>query len=281
MNNLTAMQTISEDRLQRIVPSIFSNNHSENLSGRYKHINTIEIVRGLANEGYMPVDAFQTRSRTPQKREFAKHLIRFRHVDSNPQLGGLFPELILTNSHDGLSAYKLMAGLYRIVCSNGLIAGDTYSQVKVRHQGDIISQVINGTFEVMKSAEQIVQSSAQMGLIELDREEKRIFANAVHTLRFDDDKTLAKEAIRPEQFLEPRRWQERNANDLFTIFNVAQENVIKGGLHGRTRDEKGILKHVSTRAIKAIDQTTSLNRALWTLAEEMAKYKGVNLENAA
>ena len=97
----------------------------------------------------------------------------------------------------------------------------------------------------------------------------------MHQLRFDGDDTLTKEAIKPEQFLRPRRYQEKGKDDLFTVFNIAQENAIKGGLRGWARDEKGRVKRASTREIKSIDQNNALNRALWTLAERMMQLKGV------
>ncbi len=35
----------------------------------------------------------------------------------------LYPELVLVNSHDGLSSYHLIAGVFRLTRSNGLVAG--------------------------------------------------------------------------------------------------------------------------------------------------------------
>ncbi len=262
------------ESLQRITPSIFTQVGAANTSSKYKHISTIEVVNGLMSEGFMPVKAMQSRTRKIGNAPFSKHMLRFRHVDSIPTVGGLFPELVLVNSHDGLSSYRLMAGLYRLICSNGLVAGDTFKEVRVRHQGDVVGNVIEGSYEVMKEATQLLEHAEQMGSVELTHPEKTIFAEVVHQLRFDGDESLTKEAIKPEQFLKPRRYQENGKNDLFTVFNVVQENAIKGGLRGWARDEKGRAKRVSTREIKSIDQNNSLNRALWTLAEKMMQLRG-------
>ena len=266
--------SISLDRLQRIAPSIFTTAGAVGTSEKYKHISTIEVVQGLMNEGFMPVKATQNRTRRTDKAPFTKHMLRFRHIDSVPTVSGLFPELVLVNSHDGLSSYRLMAGLYRLICSNGLVAGDTFKQVRVRHQGDVVGNVIDGTYEIMKEAKQLLEHAEHMGSVGLTKPEKMIFAEVVHQLRFDGDSSLAKEAIKPEQFLKPRRYQENGKNDLFTVFNVVQENTIKGGLRGWARDDKGYAKRVTTREIKSIDQNNSLNRALWTLAEKMMQLRG-------
>lgn len=48
------------------------------------------------------------------------------------------------------------------------------------------------------------------------------------------------------------------------------ENLIKGGLPGRT--EKG--KRTTTRPVKAIDGDVKLNKALWLIAEKFRTLKG-------
>jgi len=260
---------LSLEHLQRITPSIFTTDSAAGTSDKYKHISTIEVVKGLMSEGFMPVKATQCRTRKIDKAPFTKHMLRFRHVSSVPTVGGLFPELVLVNSHDGLSSYRLMAGLYRLVCSNGLVAGNSFKEVRIRHQGDVVGNVIEGTYEVMKEGARLLEHAEVMGSVQLSQPEKIIFAETVHQLRFDGDKSLAKEAVKPEQFLRPRRFQEVDKNDLFTVFSVVQENTIKGGLRGWTRDKQGYAKRVTTREIKSIDQRNTLNRELWTMAEKM------------
>jgi hypothetical protein len=274
LEQINMFNPLNLETLQSRVPSIFTTEGAAGTSDKYKHISTIDVVKGLMSEGFMPVKAMQNRTRKIDKAPFTKHMLRFRHTSTVPTVGGLFPELVLVNSHDGLSSYRLMAGLYRLICSNGLVAGDTFKEVRVKHQGDVINNVIEGSYEVMKETTKLLEHAEHMGGIELTHPEKTIFAEVVHQLRFDGDDSLTKEAIKPEQFLKLRRYQEHGKNDLFTVFNVVQENVIKGSLRGWTRDEKGHVKRVSTREIKSIDQNTALNRSLWTLAEKMMQLRG-------
>jgi hypothetical protein len=278
----TSFQTLDIDQLRARAPSIFTTEAAEHTSSKYKHISTLEVVNGLMREGFMPVKAMQSGSRLPDRKAFTKHMIRFRHVDTVPTVnGGLFPELVLINSHDGMSSYKLMAGLYRLVCSNGLVSGNTFKSVRVRHQGDIINNVIEGSYEVMSESRLLLDNAESMNSIILNGDEKRAFAQAVHELRFDGA-TVEESGIQPEQFLKPRRYDEQGKHDLFTTFNIAQENVIKGGLKGWAIDPEGKytlrgtgdkVRKVSTSEIKSIDKNTSLNRALWTLAEKMRELK--------
>ncbi len=97
-------------------------------------------------------------------------------------------------------------------------------------------------------------------------------ARAAHALRFDDPDAPIAQAIEPDQFLRTRR-RDDQSTDLWTTFNVVQENVIRGGLHGYTRDEQGRRRNTSTRPVTGVDQDIKLNRALWIVAEEMARLK--------
>ena len=221
----------------------------------------------------MPTAASQSHSRLENKKAYTKHLVRFRHCDTEATKSQLVPEIILINSHDGLSSYRLLAGIYRLVCSNGLVAGYTYDDIRVRHQGDIIGNVIDGTHTIINNAHTLIETTEKMSSVQLNSEEKLCFADAAHSLRFDDSDIG--QAIESKKLLAVRRASEVNKNDLFTVFNVVQENVIKGGVRGYARNTNGRIKRVSTREVKGIDQNTLLNRSLWTLAEKMMQLKGV------
>ena len=262
---------LPEDLIKK-APSIFTEAAADRTSDKYQHISTIRVLDGLKREGFVAVKAMQSRVRIADKANFTKHLIRLRHVDARPTAGGLFPEIVLINSHDGLSSYRLMSGIYRLICSNGLIAGNTYEQVKIRHQGDIIHNVIEGTYEVIKNSKKMIESAEEMEQVKLSIDEKNLFAEAAHAIRFDGNETG--QNIKPVSLLTPRRFVESNKNDLFTVFNIVQENIIKGGIASYAKDKYGrMTKRIRTRAIKSIDQDTMLNRALWSLSEKMLELK--------
>ncbi len=258
--------------LQRKAPSIFTEGRAERTSEKYQPISTTKVIEGLMNEGFMPTWAGQSQCRLTTKKAYTKHMLRFRHVNAHPTASGLFPELVLINSHDGLSSYRLMAGVYRLVCSNGLVAGKNYAEIRIRHQGDILSNVIEGSYQVIEDSKKMIESADKMTSLNLSNPEKKIFAEAAHAIRFEN--SPMSDAIEPLNLLNPRRTQEMRQDDLFTIFNVVQENIIKGGVRGYGKDANGRNKRVRSRAIISIDQNTALNRALWTLAEKMLELKG-------
>jgi len=271
-------RALTEDELRRAAPSIFATSAHESRSERFQPIPTIEVLRGLMAEGFVPVGAKQSNSRDGSKVNYTKHMIRLRRIDTDKryEVGGTVCEMLLKNANDGTSAYDLMAGLFRIQCLNSLVAQlSTLDSVKVRHSGDVMGKVIEGTYRVMDAAEKALAAPADWSGVRLNRDEREIFAEAAHTIRFADHEGNVDTAIKPAQLLIPRRYDDR-ADDLWTTFNVAQENVIRGGLRGVGRDANGHRRRTTTRAVNGIDQDVKLNKALWVLTEKMAQLKGVS-----
>ncbi len=266
--------TLNTERLKQITPSVFTENSAQGTSDKYQHISTAKIVDALLTEGFMPTQATQCNCRKSDNKAYTKHLLRFRHTDARPTPSGLYPEIVLINSHDGLSSYRLMAGIYRIVCSNGLVAGNFYNEIRVRHQGNIVNEVIEGSYSVIEDSRKMIESAEKMSSIKLSIQEKIAFAEATHAIRFDN--SPVSDSIDPSKLLTPRRFEEMNKDDLFTLFNVAQENIIKGGVRGYAVSPNRRPKRISTRAINSIDQNITLNRALWSLAENMMQQRGVH-----
>jgi hypothetical protein len=273
-----AARALTEDEMRKAAPSIFATAAHESRSERFQPIPTIEILRGLIAEGFVPVGTKQSGCRDEGKKEFTKHLIRLRRVDDGKvyNVGDTVCEILLKNANDGTSAYDLMAGLFRIRCMNSLVAQTgTIDSVKVRHSGDVSAKVIEGTYRVLNEAEKTLAAPADWGTLNLNADERQIFAEAAHVIRFGAAEGEIATPIKPQQLLIPRRYDDK-ANDLWTTFNVLQENAIKGGLRGVQLDEHGRrVRRVKTRAVNGIDQDIKLNKALWMLSEKMAELKGL------
>ena len=138
---------LSDDQIRRVAPSIFADAPHESRSERYSYIPTAAVLTELRKEGFQPFMVTQTRVRDEGKREHAKHMIRLRHAS---QINGAEAnEIVLLNSHDGTSSYQMLAGMFRFVCSNGLVCGDTVADVRVPHKGDVAGHAIEGAFEVL------------------------------------------------------------------------------------------------------------------------------------
>ncbi|NWJ25365.1 DUF932 domain-containing protein [Rhizobium sp. RM] len=269
-------RAMTEDEMRNIAPSIFATSAHESRSERFQPIPTIEILRALTAEGFVPVGAKQSATRTEGKADFTKHLIRLRRVDDGKtyHVGDTVCEILLKNANDGTSAYELMAGLFRIRCLNSLVTQTgTIEETKVRHSGDVQGKVIDATYTVLKAAETALVAPQDWSSLRLNSEEKEILAQSAHMLRFGDAGGDTTTPIKPAQLLTQRRTGDLG-DDLWTTWNVVQENAIKGGIRAYGRDDLGRPRKVKSRAVTGIDQDIKLNKALWHLGAKMAELKG-------
>jgi len=277
MNNTSIQapkgQYLSKELIQRVAPSVFASEAHESRSDRYAYIPTIDVVMALFKEGFLPVMASQSLTRNESKRDFTKHMLRFRHrndVAKTAVVGDTVNEVVLVNSHDGSSSYLLTAGVFRFVCSNGMIVpANLVGDIHVRHTGNIIDNVIEGSYRIIEDTMQVTGSIDRMKAITMTPDERTALSIASLDLRYGrDEANNLLGPITPDSALRPRRWDD-NGTDLWSTFNVLQENLTKGGQHGRASNGN----RATTRAINGIDGTLSLNKELWALADAFAQMK--------
>lgn len=266
---LRSPHPLDDEQILQAVPSVFADGKHDSRSERYTHIPTSDVLKALRGEGFMPYEVRQGGSRDEMKRGFTKHLMRFRK-EGSVQVGDSLRELVLINSHDGTSAYKLMSGMFRLVCSNGLVVADGQaSTIRIPHKGDVVGQVIEGAYQIIQEGELIDQSVASMRQIELRDNEQLALANSALTLRYGEESP----PIEASQLLTARRVEDRKS-DLWTTFNRIQENMIRGGIRYDQTDDNGRrVARRHTRPVNSIDGNVNLNRALWQLAASMEQLK--------
>ena len=270
-------EALSEDQLRKHVPALFAQGAHASRTSRYAHIPSIEVMRGLAAEGFKPVAVRQSRTRDESRRGFTKHMVRLRHAGALARaVGDTLPEIVLLNSHDGTSSYQLMAGLFRLLCLNGMVvAAGNVASVRVSHMGSIervMPQVIEGAYTVLSESIKALDAPKQWSQLNLSRRDRHVFAEQAHALRFADAAGDIATLITPDQLLSPRRPGDAG-HDLWRTFNVVQENVMRGGLTPVGRAARQQTRRTSTRPINGIDQDVRLNKALWSLAENVAERK--------
>jgi len=260
---------LSNDQILRYAPSVMAEGKHESRGDRYAFIPTLSVIDGLRAEGFEPYEVRQTRTRDAGKRAFTKHMVRMRHPDAGSN-GQEVPELILLNSHDGSSSYQLLSGVFRFVCSNGLIAGDIFNDIRVRHSGDVVNNVIEGSFQVLDNTREIMSRLDTYKGITLAPQEQRAFASAALRLRWDENAPVTADNV-----LCARRGADEGA-DLWKTFNRVQESLLKGGIHGKASTGR----NMTTKSVNGVTANVALNRALWTLADSMAQIKTGALDPA-
>lgn len=265
------MNGLSNDVLARVAPSIFADSAHESRSARYSHIPTVSVLDKLRENGFMPTYAIQSAVRKDQSRlAYTKHMVRFRHVNyfsADRQIGDVFPEFVMVNSHDGSSSYQLNAGLFRLVCQNGMVVDNgSIGAVRVQHTGNVVNEVLQASYRVLDDSKRAMDTAVQWRNRILSEREQEALAIGAHHLRFADAEGVIDTEIKPKQLLGTRRTADQG-NDLWTVFNRVQEHVIRGGLSVWSSARR---RRVSSREVKGIDENMKLNKALWKLAEHLA-----------
>lgn len=247
----------------------------ETLSKKYSFIPTTKVIRAFEQKGWLPVKASEVRAKEERK-GFQKHLIRFRHQNSEVLLNEIHPEIVLTNSHDGLASFKIMAGMFRLVCLNGLIISDaTFSNISIRHMGYTDHAVHQAIEQISDSIPGIAKNVKEFQEIELTPDEQGIFAQAALAVKYS---TVEEREFDILRLLAPVRRVDDNPT-LWSTFNTVQEKLIKGGryekkpIYTNMPGLKNITKTGRARAVNSITEDVRINKGLWLLTEKMAELK--------
>ncbi len=257
---------LSDEELRRCAPSIFATQPIDTVSDRYSFLPTSSLLKGMRENGWLPVRAEQQSVRTEARRGFQKHLIRFARAEhlGSWEKNQVRPEVVLLNSHDKSSAYQLHCGLFRLVCSNGMVVSDgTFQRISIKHSGFSPDSVIDASFRVLGAVPDIMNKVKLFQDRILTDAERLALATGAATYRWEDS---SKAPVSPSTLLNPRRFGD-GAKDLWTALNTVQENVIRGGQRDYSRRRPDGSRMPKSRAIKGIDEDLKLNKALWHMAE--------------
>jgi hypothetical protein len=268
-----AFKALSSDDLRRCAPSVFAEHARPGVSARYTFVSTAQVVALLGAEGWEPVRASEQRVRLEDRVGYQMHEIRFaRRSDLEAgamQVGNTRPEMILQNAHDGTRAYRIDAGLYRLVCRNGLTVSDTdFAHVSIRHMDVSAEAFAKAAQSVAESTPRALETVAKWQAVQLPQVTRVEFARRAAGLRWDASNPVM-QALSPEKLLTPVRYGDA-ATDLWTTFNVVQEHLARGGDRYVSRSEGAGLRRNRTRPVAGLAEGQKMNKALWALASEFA-----------
>lgn len=262
---------LSKDQLKQLCPVAFKDAPTNpNVTDKYLFVNTETIIDDLDKLGWKPVSAAMRKSRGKDT-IFSKHMISFQNPDikiTAKDGDNAFPRIIMTNSHDGLQAFKFSVGIFRLVCSNGLVVADEkFSDFKIRHKGYTFAELRDVVAQAVKDLPNKVEVLNKMRNKILTQDEKQKLALDAMLIRagITPDSDKAKEFEYDEEtiedILEPKREADKGDN-LWTVFNVIQEKITKGEFHAALKGAK--VRKV--RAIRSFEKDLQVNKELFKLA---------------
>lgn len=246
---------LNHNDINTVAPSVFALNPHPRVSAKYQFVPTANVLSAFEADGFVCINAKQQKVRDISRKETTKHTLLLRHKDIEgvEVRGKNIPTVRLTNSHDWSSTFQVSFGMLALMCSNGLyFAGPQYASYTIRHDTvmeDVQSIVARFRSTVAKMNETIETWSG----IQLPTDSKRDFARRAAEIRFGTEKASFEIA---DVLLATRR-REDEANDLWTVFNTVQENVIKGGVKAGKR---------RSRTVKNIEAEREMNEKIFELA---------------
>ena len=270
-NNNISNNFLSENDIMEKCPNAFKTEPTNpKVSERYIQATTIDVVRDMAKLGWFPVDAKQCRNKKGTSGIRSFHMIAFQNPDVKVMDGDnveAYPRIILTNSHDGFNSFKFMVGLFRCICSNGLIIADAqYANMTIRH--------INYTFEelrimivsaIEKLPAQIECLNKMKETVLTDEQKSDIAIKAIRLRKgVEDGKEYKISNEEIMDILKPTRIED-HGNSLWATFNIIQEKLIKGGYYLSNGK-----KSRKQRGITSIKKDLDLNYHLYNIAASYA-----------
>jgi len=259
-------KVLTLDEIKLVCPSVDTPSPNPELrkklgiTERYVHVPTINVIEDIIKTGWEPIQAVQVNAR--KKKGFQRHMIKFINPEFIKEDSTEYPELLLSNSHDGTTSFTLDVGIFRLVCSNGMvIKSEDFGSIKVRHLGYDFEVIQNAVTELMNKIPEYLRQVDGMKEQTLEREQQIEFARKAAMLRFTN---TTEEAIEKIVDMEDILSVERNQDEgdkLWEVFNRIQEKLLNGKFTYDlgTKDRKA-------RAVKGFRQQMKLNQGLWEIA---------------
>ena len=256
---------LTKDQIRNSSPLVFADAPTNpDVSNKYLFVNTETIIDDLEKLGWLPVQAAQRKSRKEGGTIFSKHMVAFQNPNikiTSADGDDAYPRILLTNSHDGMQSFKFSVGIFRLVCSNGLVVADEqFSDFKIKHKGYTFGELRNVVKQAVEDLPNKVQVMNDMKNRILTEDEKRKMAldamlirAGVKELQYDEE-TIT-------DILDPKRDADKG-DDLWRVFNVIQEKITQGDFHAALTGAK--VRKV--RKIKSFEKDMKVNKELFKLA---------------
>lgn len=259
------MNTISLDQLRSQMPQAFVQAPSSRVSAKYSFIPTHQILGDLDKLGWKIREIHNPRYKSKGNQLHGKHMVRLFnpniHISSGTDQN--FVEIALYNSSNGMSKFRMEVGIFRFVCSNGLIVkSEDFGSINMRHSGYSFESLKEGIDKMIEGLPQVVTKINTFTHRILTPAEMKSFAQDAYSLRNSGRQATEDELL---AILSPRRDEDKGDN-LWVTFNRIQEAVITGGQ--MFVDKRGRVR--TAKAIRNLDKSLKLNQELWQLAEQYA-----------
>jgi len=218
----------------------------QNVKQKEFYIPTLDIVKKFQNEGWQIKGVNEQRGKN---RKISSNYIQLHHPDfavkNNKGKDEAFTSITISNSCNGAKPLQMNLGIYRQVCSNGLVRFDQHGETeKIKHIEINANNLDRFLVPINNKVDKMLAEITEMKHRGLSAEDMKKLATEAASLRYAnlDD-------INIDDLLAVNRVEDES-NDLWTVFNRIQENL--------------------THDIVNLDEDIKLNQRLFALAETFA-----------
>lgn len=279
------MRALTLEQLIEKAPAIATQNASSDVSDKYSFIPSTKVIEDVIELGWTPVNATQRSSNSRgSDNSFAQHMVNFR-IDNPISVSHsgdiIYPQITFVNSHDGKSTFRFYAGLFRLVCSNGLtvpfkLNGEELGKgFRIRHKGYDMDTLSNTFKDIVMDIKGSMKPIFDLNERMLTQEEKINFAKRGLSIREGIKRTELQKFLRSipnetiDSILTPNRELDMG-NNAWRVFNVVQESLIGGNYKGFSIDELGNVKTRGARPLSDMVKTQDINTRLFAEAQLLA-----------
>jgi len=255
--------TLSREQIAQKAPAVLSNDFKSTLTSRYTHIPTSVLLEDMSKLGWQVVDVKQQSSRTSTSVAHKKHLVVFRNPDlmiKGKDGDDVYPQILIVNSHDGTSSFQFCAGIFRLICSNGLVVcTENFGKTCLRHSGYTFTHLQQIVSDLTKSIPNTIDTLNKFTNTTMTNAMMEEFVEKAIQIRFNDGKV---HSVNVGDVLTPTR-NEDAGNSLWKVFNRVQERLVQGNFvynNGNPRKSR------KARSIKNLKRDIEFNEKLFFLA---------------
>ena len=216
--------------------------NKENLGkSRYKHIETMDVINNFRDKGWIIRTVCGSSN-------FSTHMIRLVHPEIT--IGEDRVELVVSNSYNGRTTLKVKLGIFRLVCSNGLIIGDTFFSIEQKHIGGAVQQELENKYEqLVAETNKLKKHIDILKTTKLEDLDPQVVKRALEniTTNIVGEKTQAYGTDLPK-LIKPTREEDEDTT-LWNVLNIVQEKAINGGVPFKIiKDNKTVIKHTQKKS---------------------------------
>lgn len=235
----------------------------DTLSEKYNVMTTGNIVSDFEERGFVVTDYKEARIRKEDRRYKQKHFVRMSMQDDVEMMER--PEIVIHNSYDGSSPLKMYMGIYRFVCSNGMIVGDHLTEpLSIRHNNNSWEQLLYSFIDAYEE-----KVAMQQDIINAM---KNYYMSYSDEVRFSERAILlreeSKDVLDPRELVLVRRKEDIGKN-LWLTFNKVQESLIQGLFQKVYTNEEGNQYYAKANLLSDVNRIIDINNKLGVMAKGM------------